>query len=251
MVIVVFFEDDLEKRNHLLNTLMKEFPMITSLYYVINSKKNDSFYDQKLMLFSGAGYITEIFRHPDESVRFVRYRIGPKSFFQTNPKQAENMYSVVYRFCNLNGNEVVYDLYSGTGSIACYVARKAKTVIGIESVDEAVRDARENAVLNGITNIHFFAGNAEKMLDHSFAADKGKPDVVITDPPRAGMHADVVSCLGKVKPKRIVYVSCNPATQARDIAMLSGSYEIKEVQPVDMFPHTHHVENVVLLERKV
>jgi 23S rRNA (uracil1939-C5)-methyltransferase len=242
MVIVVFFHDDIEKRKDLLDFLASEFPQINSLMYVINSKKNDSINDQEPILYKGDDYLVE-------EMDGLKFRIGPKSFYQTNTRQALELYRTAKDFAALTGKEIVYDLYSGTGTIANYISAYAGKVIGIEFVDEAVQDAIINSEINGISNTHFFAGDMKDVLSEAFFASNGKPDVIITDPPRAGMHEDVIKIIAKAGPDRIVYVSCNPSTQSRDIQLLSDDYHVERVQPVDMFPHTHHVENVVLLKR--
>ena len=244
MVIVNFFSENIEKREALLNFLYSKFPEITSLQYVINQKGNDTITDQELLVFKGRDHIIEEM----EGLKFI---IGPKSFYQTNSQQAYQLYKIARDFAGLNGNEVVYDLYTGTGTIACFVASKASKVIGIEYVPEAIADAKINAQNNGIVNTKFFAGDMKDILTTDFISEHGHPDVIITDPPRAGMHEEVVNALLFASPARIVYVSCNPATQARDISMLSHNYQVTKVQPVDMFPHTHHVENVVLLEKLI
>jgi 23S rRNA (uracil1939-C5)-methyltransferase len=243
MVIVVFFHDDVEKRNGLLDFLSSEFPQITSLMYVINSKRNDSLSDQDPILYKGKDHLVE-------DMDGLKFRIGPKSFYQTNTGQALELYRIAKEFAGLTGKEIVYDLYSGTGTITNYIAASAYKVIGIEYVDEAVRDAVLNSEINGIGNTHFFAGDMKDVLSEFFFASNGKPDVIITDPPRAGMHEDVIKIIAGAAPERIVYISCNPSTQSRDIQLLSDNYHVAGVQPVDMFPHTHHVENVVLLERR-
>ncbi|MCE5344758.1 MAG: 23S rRNA (uracil(1939)-C(5))-methyltransferase RlmD [Bacteroidales bacterium] len=243
MVIVVFFYEDVEKREGVLNFIASEFPQITSLMYVVNSKKNDSLNDQIPVLYKGNSYLVE-------DMDGLKFRIGPKSFYQTNTKQALNLYRVAKDFAALSGEEIVYDLYTGTGTIANFVAGYANKVIGIEYVEDAVSDAKINSGINKINNTFFFAGDMKDVLSEQFFKENGKPDVIITDPPRAGMHEDVVKLIIKAAPEKIVYVSCNPSTQARDILLLSESYYIASVQPVDMFPHTHHVENVVLLKRK-
>jgi 23S rRNA (uracil1939-C5)-methyltransferase len=243
MVIVVFFHDDIEKRNGLLDFLASEFPQVNSLMYVINSKKNDSLNDQEPILYKGEDHLVE-------EMDGLKFRIGPKSFYQTNTRQALELYHTVRDFAELTGKEIVYDLYSGTGTIANYISALAGKVIGIEYVDEAVKDAIINSEINGISNTHFFAGDMKYVLSEAFFASNGKPDVIITDPPRAGMHADVIKIIANAGPDRIVYVSCNPSTQSRDIQLLSDDYHVERVQPVDMFPHTHHVENVVLLKRR-
>jgi 23S rRNA (uracil1939-C5)-methyltransferase len=244
MVIVVFFADDEEKRNNLLDHLVERFPEITSLLYVINSKKNDSLGDQNPVLYHGKDHLTE-------EMDGLKFRIGAKSFYQTNTRQALELYRITRKFAGLTGNEIVYDLYTGTGTIANFIAGSASKVIGIEYVDEAVRDAVMNSELNGITNTRFFAGDMKEILTDSFMIRNGRPDVIITDPPRAGMHEDVVNAILRAAPEKIVYVSCNASTQARDIFLLSEAYSVEEVQPVDMFPHTHHVENVALLRRRL
>jgi 23S rRNA (uracil1939-C5)-methyltransferase len=243
MVIVMVFHDDENKLNGLMQYLKATFPQITSLLYVINNKANDTIHDQDIKVFHGDSFITE-------EMEGLQFRIGPKSFFQTNGSQAYELYKVTRDFAGLNGTEHVYDLYTGTGTIANFVSKEAKSVVGIEYVKEAIEDAHLNSSLNGITNTKFFAGDIKDMLTESFVAEHGKPDVIITDPPRAGMHSDVVEQLIKLAVPRIVYVSCNPSTQARDIEMMSALYEVKKMQPVDMFPHTAHVENVALLELK-
>ena len=242
MVIVTFFKDDEEERIRLLKAVKKNFPEITSLLYVINQKGNDTITDQKIELFSGRDFIFE-------EMEELKFKIGAKSFYQTNPEQAYNLYKVAREFAGLNGTEIIFDLYTGTGTIANFVARYAKKVIGIEYVPEAIEDAKENSRLNKITNTAFYSGDMKEVLNEGFVKKHGRPDVIITDPPRTGMHADVVQVILNIKPKKIVYVSCNPATQARDLALLSNSYKATHIQPVDMFPHTHHVENVVLLEK--
>jgi 23S rRNA (uracil1939-C5)-methyltransferase len=243
MVILVLFHEDVSNRKNLLDFLASEFPGITSLYYIINSKKNDSLNDQNPVLYKGKDHITEI-------MDGLNFRIGPKSFSQTNTRQAQILYNVAKQFAGLSGNEIVYDLYTGTGTIANFVAGSAKKVIGIEYVGEAVHDAKINSSLNNIRNILFFAGDIKDILNEDFMNSNGRPDVIITDPPRAGMHEDVVTTILRASPSKIVYISCNAATQARDILLLSAGYNVALVQPVDMFPHTHHVENVVLLIRK-
>jgi len=244
MVIVNFFSEDVEKREALLNFLVNKFPEITSLQYVINEKGNDTITDQNIHVFKGRDHIIEEM----EGLKFI---IGPKSFYQTNSPQAYELYKVARDFASLTGKEVVYDLYTGTGTIACFVASKASKVIGIEYVPEAIADANINAENNGIVNTSFFAGDMKDILTKDFIAENGHPDVIITDPPRAGMHDEVISAILFAAPERIVYVSCNPATQARDIGLMSHNYKVTKVQPVDMFPHTHHVENVVLLEKRI
>jgi 23S rRNA (uracil1939-C5)-methyltransferase len=244
MVILTFFHEDVANRTALLDAIKTEFPEITSLQYVINTKGNDTITDQQIETFSGREYILE-------EMEGLKFKIGPKSFYQTNSEQAYNLYKVARDFANLNGTETVYDLYTGTGTIANFVARNAKKVIGIEYVPEAIEDAKVNSELNKISNTSFFAGDMKDVLDTNFVAEHGRPDVIITDPPRAGMHADVVQTILNINPDKIVYVSCNPATQARDIALMDEFYQIEKIQPVDMFPHTHHVENVVLLRKRL
>ena len=243
MVIVVFFEDDREKIEGLMDYLASEFPQITSLLNIINQKANDTITDQEVLVWKGRDHIIE-------EMEGLQFRIGPKSFYQTNSEQAHHLYEVARSFAQLTGEERVYDLYTGTGTIANFVARNAKEVIGIEYVEEAIADAKINAQINGIENTRFYAGDMKNVLTEEFIAEHGSPDVVITDPPRAGMHDDVVQAILLAAPKRIVYVSCNPATQARDLNLLDAAYRVTRVQPVDMFPHTHHVENVVLLEKR-
>lgn len=243
MVIVVFGENDSEKIHSLLSNISDTFKdSITSLMYVVNLKLNDTIADQEILNFSGKNEIYE-------EMEGLRFKIGPKSFYQTNSDQAYELYKVVRDFAKLSGSELVYDLYTGTGTIACFLASEAKKVIGVEYVEDAVRDARDNAQKNSIENALFYAGDMKDVLSDEFIAKNGSPDVVITDPPRAGMHASVVETILRCSPKRIVYVSCNPATQARDLELLGRLYKVVHVQPVDMFPHTHHVENVVLLEK--
>lgn len=243
MLIVVFKEYDKNRIEALLDAIKNEFPEITSLMYVVNGKVNDTISDQDVILYSGRDYIIE-------QMGDLKFRVGPKSFYQTNSLQAFELYKVAHRMARLSGNELVYDLYTGTGTIANFVARDAREVIGIEYVEDAIADAKINSQANGITNTAFFAGDMKNVLTREFVAEHGTPDVMIIDPPRAGMHQDVVDVILDAEPSRIVYVSCNPATQARDIALLDCKYKVEEVQPVDMFPHTQHVENVVALNRK-
>ena len=243
MVILTLFHEDKENREALLSYLKEKFPEITSLMYVINSKKNDTITDQDILLFSGRDHIFE-------EMEGLKFKIGPKSFYQTNSEQAYELYKVTREFANLQKHEVVYDLYTGTGTIANFVAAQAKKVVGVEYVPEAIEDAKVNSAINGIENTVFFAGDMKDVLNFDFITKQGHPDVMIVDPPRAGMHADVVQTILTTAPDRIVYVSCNAATQARDLNLLDDRYRVTKVQPVDMFPHTHHVENVVLLERK-
>ncbi len=243
MLIVVFFKDDKEKRERLLNFIADEFPQITSLLYVINGKANDTIMDQEIVTWKGNNCIYE-------EMEGLKFKIGPKSFYQTNSEQAYNLYKIVREFAQLSGNELVYDLYTGTGTIANFLARKARKIIGIEYVPEAIENAMENSKLNRIDNTFFFAGDIKDILTRDFIIEHGVPDVIVTDPPRAGMHGYVIETILSVEPPRIVYVSCNPATQARDVNLLDSKYRVTRVQPVDMFPHTHHVENVVLLEKR-
>ena len=243
VMVIVCFGEDFPLRAPLLDAVAKEFPQITSLYYVINGKKNDTIGDQTCILHSGEPAIYE-------EMEGLRFKIGPKSFYQTNTGQAHKLYTVAREFAALTGNEMVYDLYTGTGTIAQFVSRGAKRVIGIEYVPEAIEDAKINAEGNGIKNCEFYAGDMKDILTADFIAQHGRPDVIIVDPPRAGMHPDVVKTILQAAPERIVYVSCNPATQARDMEMMSEDYTITAVQPVDMFPHTFHVENVCRLDRK-
>lgn len=243
MLTVVFYHEDIEARENLLNHLIEQFPQITSLIYVINGKCNDTITDQETIVYKGRDHIFE-------EMEGLKFKIGPKSFYQTNSPQAYELYKVARNFAQLTGNELVYDLYTGTGTIACFVSRLAKKVIGIEYVPEAIEDAKVNAVNNHIDNTLFYAGDMKDILTNEFIAQHGKPDVIITDPPRDGMHPDVVETILNAEPKRIVYVSCNPATQARDLNLLDTKYKVTAIQPVDMFPHTHHVENVVALEHR-
>lgn len=240
MVVAVTGSDDVAAIESMLNALNAQFPEITSLHYVINLKVNDSIADQNVIHFSGKPYI-------EEEMEGLKFRVGPKSFYQTNSLQAYELYKVVRDFAELKGNELVYDLYTGTGTIANFVSSRANHVIGIEYVKEAIDDAIINSEANGITNTEFYAGDMKDVLTDEFIAGHGHPDVMIVDPPRAGMHQDVVDVILRARPKCIVYVSCNPATQARDLQLLDGAYRVIAVQPVDMFPHTHHVENVVKL----
>jgi len=243
MLILCFAQPDEAPRKALLDALLKEFPQITSLYYVINEKLNDSIGDQSPVLYHGQDAIYE-------QMEGLSFKIGPKSFYQTNSNQAYRLYSVAREFADLQGNEVVYDLYTGTGTIAQFVSKKAAKVFGIEYVPEAIEDAKDNARRNNITNCEFFAGDMKDVLNEAFIQEHGRPDVIILDPPRAGIHPDVAQVILKAAPERMVYVSCNPASQARDLAILCRDYKITAVQPVDMFPHTMHVENVVALKRK-
>ena len=243
MVLVQFFKDDQEPRELVMNYLKETFPEITSLLYVINEKGNDTIYDQEVLCYAGRDYIFE-------EMEGLKFKINAKSFYQTNSEQAYELYKITRDFAGLNGDETVFDLYTGTGTIAQFVAKKAKKVIGVEAVPDAITAAKENAQLNGIENVEFYVGDMKNVFNDAFIAQHGQPDVVITDPPRDGMHKDVVAQLIKIKADRIVYVSCNSATQARDLALLDEHYKVERVQPVDMFPQTHHVENVVLLKLK-
>jgi 23S rRNA (uracil1939-C5)-methyltransferase len=242
MVIVVFFHENKAKREALLAHLAETFPEITSLLYIINSKCNDTITDQEANIFQGKDHIVE-------EMENLRFKIGPKSFYQTNSLQACELYKVVRDFAGLKGNETVYDLYTGTGTIANFISNRAKKVIGIEYVPEAIEDARLNASLNGVDNTFFFAGDTKDILTGDFIREQGRPDLIIADPPRTGMHENVINTILSASPASIVYVSCNPATQSRDLNLLCRQYTIKKVQPVDMFPHTHHVENVALLTK--
>lgn len=241
MVIIIFGSQDDEKISALLEAFTANFPQVTSLHYVINPKKNPTIYDLDVINFSGSATITE-------KIGDVHFKISPKSFFQTNTRQAEKLYNTALNFASLAGNEIVYDLYTGTGTIANFIARKVSKVVGIDYIADAIENAKENSRINGIDNTAFFAGDIKETLSDVFVESHGKPDVVITDPPRAGMHEDVVKKITAMGASRIVYVSCNPATQARDIALMAEKYRVKKIQPVDMFPHTSHVENVALLE---
>lgn len=243
MVVMSVGENDPDKIESLMSAIAAEFPQITSLFYVVNTKLNDSMNDLDPVLYRGKPYI-------EEEMEGLRFRMGPKSFYQTNSRQAYRLYSVARDFASLKGDELVYDLYTGTGTIACFIARGARKVVGIEYVPEAIEDAKVNAAANGLDNTDFYAGDMKDVLNAEFIACHGRPDVMIVDPPRAGMHEDVVKVILEAAPGRIVYVSCNPATQARDLALLHEKYDIRAVQPVDMFPHTQHVENVVLLTRR-
>ncbi|NNK75088.1 MAG: 23S rRNA (uracil(1939)-C(5))-methyltransferase RlmD [Maribacter sp.] len=242
MVVIQFFEEDKEKRELLLNYINESFPEITSLQFVINTKQNDTIYDQDIICFAGRNYIIE-------EMEGLQFKINAKSFYQTNSEQAYELYKVAREFAGLTGKELVYDLYTGTGTIAQFVSKNAKKVIGIESVPEAIADAKSNAANNKIDNVDFFVGDMKNVLNEDFMAAHGVPDIIITDPPRDGMHKNVVQQILNISPKKIVYVSCNSATQARDLEMMKHLYKVTKVQAVDMFPQTHHVENVVLLEK--
>ncbi len=243
MVVVQFYQENKGKREALLDSISEKFPEITSLQYVINNKGNDTIYDQKVICYKGRDHIFE-------EMEGLKFKINAKSFYQTNSEQAYELYKVTRDFAGLTGSELVYDLYTGTGTIAQFVAKNAKKVIGVEAVPDAITAAKENAQLNGIENVEFLVGDMKNVFNQDFVNTYGKADVVITDPPRDGMHKDVVEQLFQLAPEKIVYVSCNSATQARDIALLKELYKVTKVQPVDMFPQTHHVENVVLLEKR-
>lgn len=243
LVIFSFLEDDQSKIQPFLNEILRCFPQITSLYYCINPKVNDFILDLEMRCYHGKKFVEEQLKH-------IRFKVGPKSFFQTNTQQAEALYDLVVEFAGLSGQENVYDLYTGIGSIALYIAKNCKQVVGIEEIEAAIEDAKANAIRNNIDNTTFYAGDVKDILTEEFASKHGKPDLLITDPPRAGMHAKVVQMLLQLKAPKIVYVSCNPATQARDLQLLSEQYEVAKIQPVDMFPHTHHIESVALLELK-
>jgi 23S rRNA (uracil1939-C5)-methyltransferase len=241
MVLLLIAENHPEELKAMLTAMQEAFPQITSLQTILNQKRNDAYSDLKARVFSGTDVVMEVMEN-------LKFRVGPTSFYQTNADQALVLYQLVDKLAGIRENDLVYDLYTGTGTIAQFLARKAGFVVGIEYVEAAVEDARVNAEMNGLTNTLFFAGDMAKVLNEKFVEENGVPDVLITDPPRAGMHPDVVESILKMRPQRIVYVSCNPATQARDLALMTEVYEVKEIQPVDMFPHTHHVENVALLE---
>lgn len=243
MVVLIVNEGNDENREILLSALLRAFPFITSLQYIINTKSNDSFTDLETQVFSGRDFI-------EENMEGLRFRIGAKSFYQTNPHQAVRLYQVTREMAGLQGHETVYDLYTGTGTIAQFVAQRASKVVGIEYVERAIEDAKANAELNNIQNVHFYAGDMKEVLNDALVERHGAPHVIITDPPRAGMHEDVVRKIMEMHPQRIVYVSCNPSTQARDLAILNEKYRSLKVQPVDMFPHTDHVESVALLEKR-
>jgi len=243
MVIVQFAQIEKERINLMMNFIKHEFSEINSLNYIINTKKNDSYFDLPIVTFSGKNYITE-------SLGTLRFRLGPKSFYQTNSLQAARLYEITRDFAELSGKEIVYDLYTGIGSIANFIADKVKLVVGIDYIKMSIIEARANAKLNNISNAIFLAGDIKGTLNEEVVEKNGRPDVIITDPPRVGMHRNVVRTILEIKPQKIVYISCNPATQARDIEMMKRDYDINKVQPLDMFPHTHHVENIVLLIRK-
>jgi 23S rRNA (uracil1939-C5)-methyltransferase len=243
MVLIQFFEENKTQRELIMNHLAATFPEITSLQYVINGKPNDTIYDQNVILFKGRDYILE-------EMEGLHFSINAKSFYQTNSAQAYELYKITRDFAGLTGNELVYDLYTGTGTIAQFVSKNAKKVIGVEAVPEAIIDADANAKRNNITNCEFYVGDMKNVFNDAFIAKHGHPDVIITDPPRDGMHADVVKQILSIAPEKVVYVSCNSATQARDLALMDEMYKVTRVRPVDMFPQTHHVENVVLLEKR-
>ncbi|HXH99921.1 MAG TPA: 23S rRNA (uracil(1939)-C(5))-methyltransferase RlmD [Sphingobacteriaceae bacterium] len=249
MVVVVFAYTSEEEIGAVMGFLKNRFPAITSLLYIINQKKNDTIFDQEILIYAGRDHIFESM--PDEKGRGdLRFKIGAKSFYQTNSKQAFELYKLTKEFAGLNGNELVYDLYTGAGTIANFIARDVQKVVGVEYVPTSIEDAKINSALNNIFNTHFFAGDMKDVLTSDFIKEHGKPDVVITDPPRAGMHPDVVERLLEIEAPKIVYVSCNAATQARDIALLNIKYNVARIKPVDMFPHTQHVENIALLTLK-
>jgi 23S rRNA (uracil1939-C5)-methyltransferase len=241
MVNMVIAYEEKEHRIALLDQLLKSFPQITTLLYTINGKRNDSLHDQEPIIYYGKGYIIE-------KLEELSFKISPKSFFQTNTKQAEKLYAVTREFAELDGSQLVYDLYCGTGSIGLFVSKLAKKLIGVEMVTDAIEDAKENAAINGVNHATFFAGDVIDICNDAFFEEHGKADVVITDPPRAGMHEKLVKKLLEIAAPTVVYVSCNPATQARDLALLSEKYQVTKIQPVDMFPHTLHIENVVQLK---
>ncbi|MCM4168953.1 23S rRNA (uracil(1939)-C(5))-methyltransferase RlmD [Arenibacter sp. H213] len=243
MVLVQFFENDQEKRQLLMDHLAAKFPEITALLYVVNSKQNDTIYDQEIVCYAGRDHIFE-------AMEGLQFKITAKSFYQTNSDQAFELYKITREFAALTGEELVYDLYTGTGTIAQFVAKNSKKVVGIESVPEAIADAKANAERNNISNVEFFVGDMKNVFNETFIATHGKPDIIITDPPRDGMHKDVVQQILNISPEKVVYVSCNSATQARDLELMKDDYEVAKVQPVDMFPQTHHVENVVLLKKR-
>jgi 23S rRNA (uracil1939-C5)-methyltransferase len=243
MVNVVFGEDKERKRNEVLEFLKQQFPQITTLLYTINLKKNDSLTDLEPISYFGKGYVIE-------KLGDFQFKIGPKSFFQTNTKQAEKLYQVTREFAELDGSQILYDLYCGTGSIGIFCSKGAKKIIGVEAIEEAINDAKENALLNNIHHAEFYTGDVIDICNDEFFSQHGKPDVIITDPPRAGMHEKLVRKILEIEAPIVVYVSCNPATQARDLSLLDEKYEVARLQPIDMFPHTHHIENVVQLKHK-
>jgi len=243
MVVVIFNRDEKQLIEAVMKFLDEEFPNLTSLQYAVNTKFNDSIYDQDLICYKGRSYILE-------DLDGLKFRIGPKSFFQTNTEQALVLYRKTVEFADIKADELIYDLYTGTGTIANFIAKKCKKVVGIDSVPEAIEDAKKNSELNDIDNAVFYAGDMKDLLNSEFIEKNGKPDTIILDPPRAGVHENVINIMREISAKKIVYVSCNPASQARDISMLSDMYNVVEVQALDMFPHTHHVENIVLMEKK-
>lgn len=243
MVLIQFFREEKEKREALLEHLKETFPQINSLQYIINSKANDTIYDQEVICYYGRDHIFE-------EMEGLQFKINAKSFYQTNSEQAYQLYKITRDYAELTGEEIVYDLYTGTGTIAQFIAKSAKKVIGVEAVPDAIFAAKENAQLNKIDNVEFYVGDMKNVFNEKLVADNGRPDIIITDPPRDGMHKDVVNQIVNISPKRIVYVSCNSATQARDLALMNDVYKVVKVQPIDMFPQTHHVENVVVLERR-
>ena len=243
MVVVQFFKDDKTKRELLMNYLVSAFPEITSLQYIINEKANDTIYDQDVICHEGRDHIFE-------EMEGLKFKINAKSFYQTNSEQAYELYKITRDFAELAGDELVYDLYTGTGTIAQFIAKQAKKVIGVESVPDAITAAKENAQLNGIDNVEFYVGDMKNVFNQDFINTHGNPNVIITDPPRDGMHKDVVNQILNISPEKIVYVSCNSATQARDLALMDAMYKVTKTQAVDMFPQTHHVENVILLEKR-
>ncbi len=249
MVIVVFRNDEKESRDKLMTHIAEKFQQITSLLYIINPKRNDTIFDLDVHVFKGQDHITEVMPVPTLSGNGLKFKISAKSFYQTNSDQAFELYKVAQSFAALTGNELVYDLYTGTGTIASFVSLNTKHVVGIDYIADAIKDANENARNNNINNVSFFAGDIKDTLNDQFIAENGSPDVIITDPPRSGMHENVVKKILEIAPQRIVYISCNPATQARDINLMSEKYRVEKLQPVDMFPHTTHVENVALLVR--
>jgi len=243
MIMIQFFQEDKEKRELLLDYLAETFPEITSLQYVINGKANDTIYDQEVICYKGQDHIFE-------EMEGLKFKINAKSFYQTNSDQAYELYKLTREFAGLKGDELVYDLYTGTGTIAQFVAKQAKKVVGVEAVPDAITAAKQNAQLNGIDNVEFFVGDMKNVFNQQFIEDNGHPDVIITDPPRDGMHKDVVQQILNIAPEKVVYVSCNSATQARDLQLMDAAYKVTKVQAVDMFPQTHHVENIVLLEKR-
>ena len=243
MLVMIFGEDDKEAIDYFLEKVEKEFPQLSSIYYVINKKLNDSTADQKFLHYAKEKTITEALGH-------IKYKIGPKSFFQTNTYQAKRLYDKVVELAELKGDELVYDLYTGLGSIALYVADKCRKVVGVEEIAPAIEDANFNKELNGVSNAEFVVGDCKEVFTEAFVAQHGSPDLIIVDPPRAGLHKDVVAVLEKTGVAKIVYVSCNPSTQARDLALLHDAYSVELIQPVDMFPHTHHIENIALLKKR-